>query len=267
MTLTQRIGIVFVGLVLHGGCKRSAPATPPAAVAIAPIEVVRPPEAPSKTDARERGPAVWLFTYAQADGTFATTDDPETVPAPTRALVRVVDLAAKTAQTPGVTDVLVLDLNQYLKSGKATAKPMSRQAFETAAIAQLPPGESSVWAGPGGAAARETEAPTGSDPVVPGGSEPVLPGGSGAAAKDAVVTVYGTSWCGACKAARQYLAQRKIPFADKDVEKDPAAAAELQRKAARLGVPADRVPILEVRGRLLVGFDRARLESLLGEPS
>ncbi len=82
-----------------------------------------------------------------------------------------------------------------------------------------------------------------------------------------MVTVYGTSWCGACRSARQYLTQRRIPFADKDIEKDPEAARELSEKAARLGVPTDRVPILDVRGRLLIGFDQARLETLLGEAS
>ena len=80
-----------------------------------------------------------------------------------------------------------------------------------------------------------------------------------------MVTVYGTSWCGVCRQARQYLMQHKIPFADKDVETDEAAARELADKAARLGVPTDRVPILDVRGRLLVGFDPERVEALLGQ--
>ena len=96
--------------------------------------------------------------------------------------------------------------------------------------------------------------------------------GAGAAAAPApaaggapVVTIYGTSWCGACKAARQYLTERKIPFADKDVERDADAARELAAKAAKMGVPTDRVPVIDVRGRLLLGFDKARIESLLGE--
>jgi glutaredoxin len=80
-----------------------------------------------------------------------------------------------------------------------------------------------------------------------------------------VVIVYGTPWCGACKAAKKYLAGKHIPYAYKDIESDPAAARELQAKAARMGVPTDRVPILDVRGRLLLGFDRARLDAMLGD--
>ena len=82
-----------------------------------------------------------------------------------------------------------------------------------------------------------------------------------------MVTVYGTSWCGACRAARQYFSERKIPFADKDIEADPAAARELTDKATKMGIPTDRVPVLDVRGRLLLGFDQARVEALLGNPT
>jgi hypothetical protein len=61
------------------------------------------------------------------------------------------------------------------------------------------------------------------------------------------------------------FAGRKIPFADKDIEKDADAAHELASKAAKMGIPTDRVPVIDVRGRLLLGFDRERIEMLLGE--
>jgi glutaredoxin len=129
---------------------------------------------------------------------------------------------------------------------------MSRDGFETAALAQLPPGESSPLAARAAGAAPSAEAPA-----------PASLGDGGAP----VVIIYGTSWCGACRAARQYLTERRVPFADKDVERDPAAARELAEKAARMGIPTDRVPVIEVRGRLLQGFDRARIDALLGEPT
>jgi glutaredoxin len=156
-----------------------------------------------------------------------------------------------------------------LSSGRVAAAAVSREAFETAALAQLPPGEHSAWpratAPPPPAEEPSPGAPAAG--AAPRGTAPGAAAAGGGAGAAPVVTIYGTSWCGACKAARSYLAERKVPFADKDIERDPAAAAELREKAARLGVPADRVPILDVRGRLLVGFDRARLEALLGQPS
>jgi glutaredoxin len=143
-------------------------------------------------------------------------------------------------------------LEELLASGKAEALALSREAFETGALAQLPPGESSLLAGPHG-------------PALPEEPLPAIDGG--AAHMPPVVILYGTPWCGACKQAKKYLAARHIPYAYKNIESDPAAARELQAKAARLGVPADRVPILDVRGRLLLGFDPARLEAMLGDPT
>ncbi len=199
-----------------------------------------------------RKDGAFLFTYVQPDGRFATAEKPEDVPPASRRLVRVVDPgkgAHERTETPGV---YVVDVAEILAKGNAHARSMSREAFETGALAQLPPGESSRLAERPAQAEAEAAAPAGD-------------AGTGAIEGPAVVTLYGTAWCGACRAARQFLSSKKIPFLDKDVERDPAAARELAEKAARLGVPADRVPILDVRGRLLVGFDRERLEALLGE--
>lgn len=232
-----RTGLLVVALA-SVGCRKSVPATPP------PEEAKLPP-----LEVKKDGPA--LYTYVDAKGEFVTVDKLDTIPAGARRLVRVVDPTKEAADRRDTTNVYVIDAGELLKSGKATAKVLSRQAFETGALAQLPPGESSLLA------ERPPSPSAGPDD---GGATP-------SAAGPPVVTVYGTSWCGACREARRFLSARKIPFADKDVERDPAAARELREKAARLGVPTDRVPILDVRGRLLIGFDPQRVEALLGQPS
>jgi glutaredoxin len=221
------------------------------------------PEAPAPSHAMPQTLQVlkdgrWLFTYVEPNGQFSTTDKPETVPETARGMVRVFDPANPPPKNADSPEVYVADLNALMKAGKAPAKPLSREAFETAAIAQLPPGESSALAArPNGGGSEPPPAP----PVAMGGD-----GGAGThAGGPPVVTIYGTSWCGACRAARQYMIEHKIPFADKDVERDPAAARELAEKANKMGVPTDRVPVIDVRGRLLLGFDRARIEALLGE--
>jgi glutaredoxin len=234
------IGALAV-LVVPAGCRKSAPEAPPPPVAGAPatIEVLK--------DGR------WLFTYAEPKGTFATTDKPESVPEDARAMVRVFDPSAP-EKTPGTGRVYVTNLNDVLSKGRAPARPMSREAFETAALAVHPTGDSSPLA-------AQTMRPVPMPATDAGTAAPPAAGGP------PVVTIYGTSWCGACKAARQYFTSRKIPFADKDVEKDADAARELATKAAKMGIPTDRVPVIDVRGRLLLGFDRARIETLLGEPT
>jgi glutaredoxin 3 len=234
----MRRTIYSLGLIalVTFSCKKGAPPAPPhtAETAAPTVEVQK--DSPL------------LFTYVNPKGEFATTDKGEEVPEIARRLVRVVDPSKGSG--PDATRVYAIDLGELLKAGKTTARALSREAFETGALAQLPPGESSPLSGPHGPALPE--APSGVD----AGVGPLGP---------PVVTLYGTPWCGACKAAKQYLAAKHIPYAYKDIENDPAAARELQAKAAKMGIPTDRVPILDVRGRLLLGFDRARLDTMLGD--
>jgi len=235
----RALGAVLAVAVLAAAglaCRRSAPEAPPAPQGgAAVVQVLKGGR--------------WLFTYVDPDGTFATTDKAESIPERSRSIARVFDPAGRTA----VDQVYVVNVNELLEGGKATARPMSREAFETAALAQLPPGESSPLS------AQHME-PAPLPPLGGDGGAPAL-----AAGQKPVATIYGTSWCGACRAARQYFTEKKIPFADKDIERDPAAARELADKASKLGIPTDRVPVIDVRGRLLLGFDRARIEALLGE--
>jgi len=229
-------------VVAVAACKKGAPPAPP------PVAAKSAPEAPVAFS--KDSPL--LFTYVEPKGTFATTDKAADVPESARKLVRVVDPSPATPDPRDTTKVYAVDLSELLGSGKAQGRLLSREAFETGALAQLPPGESSPMTGPHGPPLAD-EVPAGIDAGI------VAPGGA------PVVVLYGTPWCGACKAAKQYLASKHIPFAYKDIENDPAAAKELQAKAAKMGIPTDRVPILDVRGRLLLGFDRARLDAMLGE--
>jgi glutaredoxin len=245
MTTTwTRVFAMGALLVIAGaGCRRAAPDLPPA-----------PKAAPGAIEVLKGGR--WLFTYVDPTGTFTTTDKPDSVPAGSRAIVRVFDPSDASSKTNDATLVYVVNINELLRLDKVRARPLSRDAFETAALAQLPPGESSSLA----------SRPAAPPPPLPGaggdgGASPALASAGGIP----VVTIYGTSWCGACRAARQYLTEKKIPFADKDIERDPAAARELADKASKVGVPTDRVPVIDVRGRLLLGFDRARVEALLGD--
>ena len=77
------------------------------------------------------------------------------------------------------------------------------------------------------------------------------------------VIVYKTAWCGVCKQVERYLKKKGVPYTAKDIEKDRAAATELQAKAAAQKVKTGSVPIIDVKGTLVVGFDRKRLEAML----
>jgi glutaredoxin-like YruB-family protein len=73
------------------------------------------------------------------------------------------------------------------------------------------------------------------------------------------VIVYSSPTCVWCMRAKTYLRSRGVPFRDVDVSRDPAAARNLVRRTGQMGVP-----VIEVDGRPIVGFDQARIDSALG---
>jgi glutaredoxin len=84
--------------------------------------------------------------------------------------------------------------------------------------------------------------------------------------RDAQVVIYGTSWCGFCKRARAWFTERNIPFTDLDVERDHDARAEVSRKCREQGSSFNGgVPVLDVNGKIIDGFDIPAIKIALGE--
>ncbi len=79
-----------------------------------------------------------------------------------------------------------------------------------------------------------------------------------------LVILYGAPWCGFCRKAEEYLKSRRIPFVKKNVDSDAAAAMELDRKLRAAGIRGGGIPVLDIKGSLVVGFDKRRIDSLLG---
>ena len=75
----------------------------------------------------------------------------------------------------------------------------------------------------------------------------------------AVVKIYSTPTCPWCTRAKQYLSSKNIHYTDYDVSKDRNAAMEMIRKSGQQGVP-----VLDIDGNIVVGFDKERIDALLG---
>ncbi len=73
------------------------------------------------------------------------------------------------------------------------------------------------------------------------------------------VVIFTTPTCAFCNAAKSYFRQKGIRFTDVDVSKDPAAARDMVRRSGQTGVP-----VIDIGGRIVVGFDKARINQLLG---
>jgi glutaredoxin len=62
-----------------------------------------------------------------------------------------------------------------------------------------------------------------------------------------------------CKLAKEFLSSKGIAFQDINVAEDAEARQELIQKTGQLAVP-----VITVDDEVIVGFDRGRLERLLG---
>ena len=72
------------------------------------------------------------------------------------------------------------------------------------------------------------------------------------------VVVYTTPTCPYCRQAKDYLSQHGVPFAERDVAADPAAADELVRLTRQRGVP-----VITGDGQVIIGFNRPALDRLV----
>lgn len=73
-----------------------------------------------------------------------------------------------------------------------------------------------------------------------------------------MVTVYSASWCGFCHMAKAYFDKLGVKYEDRDVESDPRYAHEAVDKSGQMGVP-----VIDIDGEIIVGFDRPRIDSVL----
>ncbi len=69
------------------------------------------------------------------------------------------------------------------------------------------------------------------------------------------VKVYSTPTCPYCHMAKSFLKENNITFTDVDVAADQKAAKEMVEKTGQMGVP-----VIEVNGKFIVGFDKEALK-------
>jgi glutaredoxin 3 len=72
------------------------------------------------------------------------------------------------------------------------------------------------------------------------------------------IIVYSTNTCPYCHMAKDYLRSKSVSFEDVDVGSDRARAQEMIDKSGQMGVP-----VLDINGKIIVGFDRAAIDEAL----
>lgn len=189
----------------------------------------------------------FLFEWVDPEGEFRTGTKLGDVPEVSREKVRVEPLSLPPDRRAPPDQVYLADLRRPGKDGVYPVRVVPREDFEALAGVLSSPLPRPGATHPGAPAGPPLPAPP---PLPPGATPDVI--------------VYGASWCGACRQAAEWLASHHVPFVDKDIERDPGARAEMERKCRAAGVAPNSIPILDVRGQVLQGFSPGRVARLLG---
>ena len=72
------------------------------------------------------------------------------------------------------------------------------------------------------------------------------------------VKIYSTPSCGYCHSEKEFLKDHGIDFEDFDVFSNAKAREEMIKKTGQMGVP-----VTDIDGQIVIGFDRGRLKKLL----
>jgi len=73
------------------------------------------------------------------------------------------------------------------------------------------------------------------------------------------VKVYYSPFCPYCAMAREFLKRQAIKFEEVNVQENRAAAIEMIKKSGQNGVP-----VIDIDGKIIVGFDEPALREALG---
>lgn len=76
----------------------------------------------------------------------------------------------------------------------------------------------------------------------------------------AKIKIYSTPTCPYCHRAKDFFKEKNLEFEDIDVSENQEAAQEMVDKSGQMGVP-----VLEINGKIIVGFDQKVVEEALKE--
>lgn len=74
-----------------------------------------------------------------------------------------------------------------------------------------------------------------------------------------MVKIYSTPTCVYCAMAKKFLKEKNIEFQEVNVAEDRQSLQEMVQKTGQMGVP-----VIEVNGKTMVGFNEKVLSQLLG---
>lgn len=73
------------------------------------------------------------------------------------------------------------------------------------------------------------------------------------------VIIYSTPTCHYCQMAKEFFKENNVAYEERDVASDQAHRKEMVDKSGQLGVP-----VMDIEGRIVVGFDKSAVAKELG---
>jgi glutaredoxin-like YruB-family protein len=73
------------------------------------------------------------------------------------------------------------------------------------------------------------------------------------------IIIYSTPTCGHCRRAKEWFKEKNIIYEEVDVSRDRTKAEEMIQKSGQ-----STVPVIEIDGKILVGFDAGEISKELG---
>ncbi|MGB9600541.1 MAG: glutaredoxin domain-containing protein [Myxococcota bacterium] len=168
-----------------------------------------------------------LFSYIDKDGNFKDTQNMDEIPEESRRQVIVFDLSIPPSKRLSHKIIYIADLTKPDSEGRYKYTIASRYQFDSAV--------------------REGIKPTFSQDSAKMDGKSII--------------IYTTSWCGVCAQLRKYLRAHGINYIEKDIEKDDSAREEMLSKLRSKGLRGSGVPVIDLYGEIIVGFNKELLDS------
>ena len=74
------------------------------------------------------------------------------------------------------------------------------------------------------------------------------------------IKIYTTPTCPWCTKTKDFLTKNKIKYTEVDVSSNQKAAQEMMKKSGQMGVP-----VLDINGKIIVGFDPEGITKAVGK--
>ncbi len=75
----------------------------------------------------------------------------------------------------------------------------------------------------------------------------------------AQVTIYSTPTCVYCNAAKAFFKEKGVAYTEHNVAADAEKRKEMIDKSGQMGVP-----VIDIDGQLVIGFNQPKIKQLLG---